>query len=97
MGLFDRFRHFETQFGLIGQVLKLFDEFGQFLKFRISAEELSQLLCRIHRKFKVVIGQVLQLFDEFGAFQKFRISAEELSSQVLCRIHRKFKIIKFAN
>ena len=54
-GLFDQFRHFEFQFGQIEQVSRHLDQFGPFKKIRIPAEELSQLFCRINRKFKVLI------------------------------------------
>ena len=39
--------------------------FGPILKFCISAEELSQLFCRIHRKFKVPILDN-KWFDSIG-------------------------------
>ena len=55
MGKFDRFWHHDSQFGLIGRILRDLDKFGLIHEFRISAEELSQLFCRIHRKFKVVV------------------------------------------
>ncbi len=52
---FDWFRHFDYQYGLIGRIPWHLDTFGPIQKFRISAEDLSQLFCRIHRKLKVLI------------------------------------------
>ena len=54
MDRFDWFGHYDSRFGLIERVLGHFNTFGPIKNFRISAEELSQLFCRIHRKFIVV-------------------------------------------
>ena len=55
VGSFDMFRHFRLNLDSFDEFQGSLDEFGPFKKFRISAEELSQLFCRIHRKFKVLI------------------------------------------
>ena len=53
MGWFDKFEHFDYQCECIRWILRLLDAFGQIWKFRITAEELSQIFCRIHQQFKV--------------------------------------------
>ena len=48
MGWFDEFGNFGYQFELIRRIFRLLDAFGHIWKFRISAEELSQLFYTIH-------------------------------------------------
>ena len=46
--------HFHIQFGIIGQFSRNLDTCSPILIYRNSAEELSQLFCRIHWKLKVL-------------------------------------------
>ena len=47
-----RWGYFNTQFGLIGPVSQHFDKFGPIQKFRISAEDLSQVFLQDLPKIK---------------------------------------------
>ena len=58
VGGFDLFGRNEVQIEVIRQISRLIDTFFPIQKFRISAEELSQLFCRIRRKFKVLIFDI---------------------------------------
>ena len=51
----DWFSNYNTKFEVSGLFSLSFDPFGRIWKFCISAEQLSQLFCKIYRNFKLLI------------------------------------------